>query len=193
MPEAGLEGRLLPDSHVCAFVEDGEEPAALFAPFLREGLEQGERVVAIAGPSSLERHRRELQALNTDTARCEAAGHLQLLPWTQVQATTPTGFDPSGTLDTVSGIMTACSGAKLPTSRLLAGMDWVVSITGGGDAVAHYEAGLDRLVRERGHIVVCVFDLSRLSGQLLMRLLSTHPLAWTRGELVPSPFYTANP
>jgi hypothetical protein len=191
MAEARLGGRLLPDSHVCAFIEDGEEPATLFAPFLRDGLEQGERVVAIAGPSALHKHRRELQALNTDTAQCEAAGQLQLLPWTEVQAATPTGFDPFGTLSTVSSIMAAGTGATPPASRLLAEMDWVVSITGGGDAVARYEEGLDRLARERGHVVLCVFDLSRLSGQLLMQLLASHPLAWTRGQLVPSPFYTS--
>jgi hypothetical protein len=184
-----FELRLPPESHVCALIEDGDEPATLFAPFLRHGLELGERVVAIAGPGSLDKHRRELQALRTDTRQCEAAGRLQLLPWTQLQGAHQKGFDPCDSLQALSGILGGAAGNDQPATRVLAEMDWVVSLTGGSDAVMQYEQGLDRLVHDNGEVAVCVYDVSRLSGQLLIQLLSAHPLTWTRGQLVASPFY----
>jgi hypothetical protein len=189
MAEPGSELRFAPESHVCALIEDGDEPATLFAPFLRDGLELGERVVAIAGPGSLDKHRHELEALQTDTGRCEAAGRLQLLPWTQVQGASHEGFDALGTLETLSGILGRTVGNASPATRLLAEIDWIVALAGGSDAVAKYEQGLDQLVQHNGKIAVCVYDVSRLSGHLLIQLLSAHPLTWTRGQLVPSPFY----
>jgi hypothetical protein len=193
MAQSGLEGSLAPQTHVCALIEQGDEPATLFAPFLREGLVQGERVVAIAGPQALDKHRRELEMLQTDTGRCEAAGHLQLLSWRQVQGSSAAAFDACSILDTLNDLLGGAMVEGAPATRLLAEMDWVVSLTGGSEAVAQYERGLDRLVHDSGQIAVCVYDLSRLSGQLLMELLASHALTWTQGQLVPSPFYASGP
>jgi hypothetical protein len=145
--------------------------------------------VTRAGGASLAALRCKLDGLDVGTAEREAQQQLSLLPWTKVYRK-EVGFDPGEALDTVEAIF--ASGARdtrYGGVRLVAEMDWVVSAAGGSRDVAVYERGLDRLVKDYAQSALCVYDLHRLSGELLLEILSTHPLTLVRGQLLESPFY----
>jgi hypothetical protein len=68
-------------------------------------------------------------------------------------------------------------------------MDWIVSAEGAGGSVADYERELDKLVLRHQQVTVCAYDVTRLSGTLLVQLLAAHRLAFFGGRLVESPMY----
>jgi hypothetical protein len=169
---------------------DGEEhETALLPPLIRDCLAQQLKVVTIAGGASLAALRLNLDGLAVVTAEREAQGQLSLMPWTKVYRK-EAGFDPGEALDTVEAIFSSgAQDTRYGGVRLVAQMDWVVSAAGGGRDVTAYERGLDRLVKDYAQSALCVYDLHRLSGQLLLDILSIHEFALVRGELLESPFY----
>jgi hypothetical protein len=178
------------DSHVCALIEHPDEAASLIPLFIRDGRDQREKVFALAGGAWLDGLRRQLNGLNLRTREWEAAGQLLLVEWTQVYACSCAGPDLAPALASVEQFFSSAVGhGRDARVRFVAQMDWVVSACGGSQEVADYERGVDRLVRTYAQPAVCVYDLSRLSGLLLIEILSTHRLAVLRGALVESPFY----
>jgi hypothetical protein len=99
------------------------------------------------------------------------------------------GLETDVALSSVEGLLATAVGGGTAEARIVEQMDWVVSASGGGRAVADYERGVDLLVKAYAQPAICVYDLSRLSGQLLIEILSTHRLAMIDGTLVASPFY----
>jgi hypothetical protein len=176
-------------SHVCALLDSADDAAALLPLFIRDGCALGENVVAVAGGAGLAGLRGRLEALDATTRECEESGHLRLVPWTQVYAWPEAGLKTRTALASMEKFVCSAVGNGNAGARIVEHMDWVVSACGGGHAVTDYERGVDRLVMTYAQPVVCVYDLSRLSGQLLIEILTIHRLAMIRGALVASPFY----
>ncbi|MDB5857341.1 MAG: hypothetical protein JWQ76_1030 [Ramlibacter sp.] len=190
MADSSMAGLFPRRSHVCALIEGEEESAALIPLFIRDGSDRGEQVIAVAGGAWLDGLRRLLEAGDLGPAASEAAGQLRLVPWNQIYPASLARAGVGRALASVEQIVAgAAEDSRYAGVRILEQMDWMVSASGGSQEVADYERGVDRMVKAYAQPAVCVYDLSRLSGQLLIEILSTHRLAMTRGTLVESPFY----
>jgi hypothetical protein len=53
-----------------------------------------------------------------------------------------------------------------------------------------YEASVNEVLSRGKTPTVCVYDVRRLSGSMMMDLLRAHPLAIVNGVLHENPFYT---
>lgn len=189
MPDTSFGRAFGRTPHICALLDGDDDEDALLTPLIRDCLAEQLKVVTIGGVASLATLRRNLDGLDVGTAELEARGQLKLLPWTNLYAK-EAGFDPTKALDTVETIFSGdAQDARYGGVRLVGEMDWVVSAAGGSRDVVAYERGFDRLVMEYAQSALCVYDLQRLSGPLLLAILTAHPLALVRGELVESPFY----
>jgi hypothetical protein len=189
-PLAATAGALPHQSQVCALIEDADDPSLLLAPFLRECLDRNEDLVVIAGSATSDASRRQLDASGKQACNCEAAGRLRFLRWTQLYGDSQAGFDGAHAIATLETELTsACAGSRHRPVRLVQQMDWLVSACGASPAVPLYERAVHELVSRYGAGAICVYDLSRLSGELLVKTLSIHPFMISRGRLVESPFY----
>jgi hypothetical protein len=187
---AATAGVLSHRSQVCALIEDADDPSLLLAPFLRECLDRNEDLVVIAGSATSDATRRQLDADDKQACNCEAAGRLRFLRWTQLYGDSPAGFDGRHAIATLETELTsACAGPRHRPLRLVQQMDWLVSACGASPAVPLYERAVHELVSRHSAGAICVYDLSRLSGELLVKTLSIHPFMISRGRLVESPFY----
>src|SRR2546421_7798685 len=74
---AGLEGIGVHD-HLCSIYETAEERQAVALPFVRIGLERGEKCIYIAEEGTHDRVRSALAAEGVDVERAEARGALVL-------------------------------------------------------------------------------------------------------------------
>jgi hypothetical protein len=52
-----------------------------------------------------------------------------------------------------------------------------------------YEARLTQLLVQHPYTACCQYDARRFSGQVLMDVLSVHPLMIVRGQLVKNPYF----
>ena len=74
--------------------------------------------------------------------------------------------------------------------RLVGQMDWIFSNPSGIEQLIEYEATVNDVLNRAKTPTVCVYDVGRLSGSLMMDLLRAHPLTVMNGVLHENPFYT---
>jgi hypothetical protein len=77
-----------------------------------------------------------------------------------------------------------------PPMRLVGQMGWVFSSPPGIEQLVAYEASVNEVLNRGKTPTVCVYDVRKLSGGLLMDLLRAHPLTVMNGVLHENPFYT---
>jgi hypothetical protein len=78
----------------------------------------------------------------------------------------------------------------MPPVRLVGQMGWVFSSPPGIEQLVAYEASVNEVLNRGRTPTVCVYDVRRLSGSMMMDLLRAHPLAVVNGVLHENPFYT---
>jgi hypothetical protein len=69
-------------------------------------------------------------------------------------------------------------------------MDWVHNDVPGAADLLEYEAEVNDVLERNRHPAVCVYDIAKLSGSMMMDILRTHPMTLIGGVVQENPFYT---
>jgi hypothetical protein len=77
-----------------------------------------------------------------------------------------------------------------PPVRLVGQMGWVFASPPGIEQLVAYEASVNEVLNRGKTPTVCVYDVRRLTGSMMMDLLRAHPLTVVNGVLHENPFYT---
>src|SRR5690348_10289272 len=74
-----LSGTPLGDArHVCAFFGSEDEEYGVLLPFVKDGIDRGDKAVHVISPDRHDTHLRRLAAAGIDTAVPEARGQLEV-------------------------------------------------------------------------------------------------------------------
>lgn len=169
--------------HACAFVTSEEEEQAIIDPFLLEGVKHGEKAVYIVNPEHRERHAARL---------CGCTAHPDLVDVTTWNEAHLKGgrFDQTRMMTDLDDMIRDHAATGQPTMRLVGQMGWVQASTPGIEQLVSYEASVNEVLNRGKTPTVCVYDVRKLSGSLMMDLLRAHPLTVMNGVLHENPFYT---
>ena len=77
-----------------------------------------------------------------------------------------------------------------PPMRRVGQMGWVFGEPPGIEQLVSYEANVNEVLNRGKTPTVCVYDVRKMSGSLMMDLLRAHPLTVMNGVLHENPFYT---
>lgn len=190
MNRLSLAGTELDYFHICAFFNSRDEEYAVLGPFYKEGLDQGEKGLHIVDPAMQHEHRSRLDAAGIDTAQCEACGLLELLRWDQTYLDDSGSFSRQRMLATVDYLTGAGMAAGQQRVRIMGDMGWVFADIPGKAEILEYEAEVNEVLTRNRQPAVCVYDIAKLSGSMMMDLLRTHPLTLIGGVVQENPFYT---
>src|SRR2546429_7305863 len=69
------------DVHICTFFRTSAEKYRVLMPFIREGMEQGDRAFHIVNPSLRSEHAQRIAEAGIDAARAEVVGQLEIIGW----------------------------------------------------------------------------------------------------------------
>jgi len=75
-------------------------------------------------------------------------------------------------------------------TRLVAHMEWALEKREGVSDLLEYEARFNLVLRTNKDAVVCTYDLSKFSADIIMDVLRTHPMIIVGGILQENPFFT---
>src|SRR5229473_8151396 len=67
--------------HICTFFRTSAERYRVLMPFIREGMEQGDRAFHIVNPSLRSMHAQRMAEAGIDAARAEGEGQLEIIGW----------------------------------------------------------------------------------------------------------------
>jgi len=185
----GIPGlSLLPGDHVCAFYRGSPERDEMLLPYLAEGLRAGEKCICVVDASD---HAAVLTSLGGEV---DVGGHLaehRLEMFTSEEAYLRSGrFSPASILDFWDGaIATALGPEEFTFVRVVGEMSWALRGLPGSEALFAYEAELNRFALRYPQVLLCLYDLERFGGEILVDVLKTHPKILVDGFVIENPYY----
>ncbi len=185
-----LAGTPLNSFHVCAFFNSRDEEYGVLNPFFMQALNNGEKNLHIVDPAVIDDHRARLTASGIDAQHCEACGQLEVLPWTEGYFDETGKFDKDRMLATVEHLTRTGRDAGYSGLRIMGNMNWVFNDVDAIDDLLQYEAEVNEVLARHRQPAICVYDMAKLSGAMVMDLLRTHPLTLINGVVQENPFFT---
>jgi len=174
--------------HVCALYSHSEEQYAALVPFVKEGIESGERVVTIADPNEREERRNRLRRAGIDVEAAERNGQLEISVWDDMYLA-GSGFDPDAMLSLVQETINKGRQLGFKRTRAWANMEWALQDVAGVDRLAIYESRLNHILPLYGEAVVCAYDVTRFSASSLEDVARAHPHLYADGWSCDNPHY----
>lgn len=172
--------------HLCAFFDSREQEYEVLAPYYREGIAEGEQVVNIVDAVRHSDHCRRLRASGIDVDGATADGQLKVL--TSEETYTAGGrFSADAMYRMLQGALADAHRAnrRVRTSGV---MDWSARAAG-TEQLMEYESRVNVLVPMYDCTLLCVYDLAKLSGTMVMDILRTHPSVIHGRRVLRNPYY----
>jgi hypothetical protein len=185
----GLRART--GDHICAFYRGREERDRLLVPYLREGLRDGDVCICITGRSD---HRRLERSLLAGSCDAGPGRDPDLLRMSDAEDTYLAGGSFSA-----DRMLTFWSDVGRETfeeqgrsfARAASDMSWAENVITGPliDDFMGYEARATRYARAYPQVALCLYDLDRFRGDVIIPALKVHPKVFFGGMLLENPYY----
>ena len=177
-----------PHRHICAFFHDEDEESRVLLPFIKEGLERGEKAMHIVDPMLRDQYVRRLEAQGLPVVDAERRGQFVLHGWDEIYLA-GNRFDPERMLVNMEQTLTDARRQGFPQTRVVCHMEWAVEEFAGVDRIVEHEMRANVLWNRLQDPVICVYDLNRFSGGVVLGILRAHPLILIGPVLHENPFY----
>ncbi|MEA3208489.1 MAG: hypothetical protein QOE70_1546 [Chthoniobacter sp.] len=174
--------------HICGFFRTPEEEYQLLLPFIREGIERGEKAFHVVDPKLRDDHLRRMESAGIDVAQAEKCGQFELCNWEQMYLRDG-HFDQDRMLETWHDVLVSAGERGFARTRLVAHMEWALEDREGVSDLIEYEARFNLMHQGNRDPVICTYDLTRFSGDVIMGVLRTHPMVIIGGVLQENPFF----
>jgi len=180
-------------AHVCAFFRDTNEEDRALLPFMKAGLAAGEKIVATIDPAQRDDNINRFTSAGIEFAEAHQQGKFDLHAWTETHLSGG-AFDPERTLAFFNHINRRASQQGFPLTRFVTHMEWALEDGVMLTDLLEYEAKANETwLRPTGQIspVICVYDLTRFGGEVIVDVLRTHPLTLIDGFLYENPYFVS--
>jgi hypothetical protein len=185
-----LAGTVLNGSrHFCAFFHNKDEELRTLLPFIREGLDAGEKAIHIICAEVGSEYRARLRAAGIDVAAVEKSGQLDVIAWPNSHLLADGQFDPDHALDMIDQVLGAAREQGYRRTRGIGYMNWALQNQIRAGALMAYEARLNTILTRYDDPIICSYDLSHTGGVVVIDVMRTHPAALIGGVLQRNPFY----
>lgn len=177
--------------HICAFFQSPDDEYRVLLPFIKEGLELGEKAVHTVDPGRMDEHRQCLASAGIEVAALQKAGQLELRNWANTHLRGGQ-FDPQKTLSLFEEVAKDAKSKGFPLIRFITHMEWALETRMDADELLEYEAKTNELwLRQAGPVnpVICAYDLRKFRGDSVVDVMRTHPLVIIGGILQENPFF----
>jgi len=173
--------------HICAFFRTSAERYRVLMPFIREGMDQGDRAFHIVNPSLRSEHAQRIAEAGIDAARAEVEGQLEVIGWDEAYLRAGS-FDRSAMLSLLPVLLNDGRARGFPITRFIADMAWALTDSGALDLL-EYECRVNLALPKAGDIVICSYDLDKFGAEIVIDALRTHPIVLIGGIVQRNPFY----
>jgi DcmR-like sensory protein len=184
----GIPGvQLAPGDHVCAFYPGLAERDEILIPYLREGLDAGDKCVCVVDATDPES---VLAGLSTEVDLGACLDRQQL----EVQRSQDTylrggGFSTQAMLDFWDASVGGAVAGGFGFARAVGEMTWAIRQMPGVEELVGYESLLNRFLPRYPQVILCLYELDRFSGEVLVDVLKTHPKVLLAGMVLDNPYY----
>lgn len=193
--DSGLPGvNLAPGDHICGFFFGIADRDELLLPYLRAGLQSGEKCMCIVDATEPEHVFDGLEAQLAGTHDHKTKRYVeseQLGVISASQAYLRTGeFSTRDMIEFFQDFTASATGAEgYETVRIAGETTWLLKNPPGAEQFIEYESELNRFVPQYSQVVFCLYDLERFGGGMIVDVLRTHPKILLGGMVLDNPNY----
>jgi hypothetical protein len=174
--------------HVCAFFNSEDEEYRVLLPFIKDGIECGDKAVHVVNPDQRHNHLRRLTGAGIDVDAAIRRGQFELR--TNTEAYLQNGrFDPDRMLQVFEQLASGNAAGGFPLSRIVCRMDWAADDRSNIDKLVGFESRVNDVWRRHDDAVICVYDLAKFGGDTVVDIMRTHPMVIIGGILYQNPFF----
>jgi MEDS: MEthanogen/methylotroph, DcmR Sensory domain len=177
---------LLPGSHVCAFYRGAADRDRLLGGYLDAGLSAGDKCVCVVDSPSTAQRLQALPRACGDPGPFDGQLDVHLPESTYLAGGE---FSTGHMLTFWTEKMAKAEVAGYTFCRLAGEMTWALRDAPGVEHLVGYESALNQVTARRPVTVLCLYDLDRFSGEVVISIVKTHPLVLVQGILVENPYY----
>jgi hypothetical protein len=175
-------------AHVCAFFNSDEEAYRATIPFIRDGIEEGEKAVHMLDPDRVPGHLATLSNAGIDVDGACKSKQLEVLNWNESYLLEGR-FDTQRMISFVEDAVVKTRQEGYPCTRIFAAMEWANTEKPGVEQVVEYEARVHDLFNRHEFVAICAYDLRKHKSSVVMDILRTHPYVIIGGILQENPFF----
>jgi hypothetical protein len=178
-------------AHICAFFNNPDEEYEVLTPFIKDGLELGEKAVHTVDPGRRSEHLQRLTSAGIDIEATSRNGQFELRDWTNTHLRDGE-CNLSNTLALFQQVVKDAREDGFPLIRFVTHMEWALEAEMDVNDLLAYEARANDIwIRQDGPVnpVICTYDLSRFSGDVIVDIMRTHPMVIIGGILQENPFF----
>jgi hypothetical protein len=174
--------------HVCAFFNSNDEAYRVLLPFIKDGFSCGDKAIHVVNPGQHHGHLQRLVAAGIDPTAAQQSGQFELR--TNTEAYLRDGcFDQDRMLETFEQLASGNAKGKFPLSRIVCHMDWAAEGYTHIDDLIEFESRVNNVWCDHDDAVICIYDLAKFGGNVVMDMMRTHPMVIIGGILQQNPFY----
>ncbi|HEY2470505.1 MAG TPA: MEDS domain-containing protein [Terracidiphilus sp.] len=175
--------------HVCAFFHSPDEKYRVLLPFIKDGFDCGDRAFHVVDPDRRKEHLQRLETVGIDTAAAESSCQLTVYGWDDAHLDPDGHFDQHRMLALIESELKLGVTQGFRVSRSIGNMEWALEDRLGVDDLVEYEARLNYILPRYDDPVICVYDIAKFSGAVIVDILRTHPMVVIGGTLQENPFF----
>lgn len=178
---------LRPGDHICAFYPTLAERDQILIPYLNEGLAAGDKCICVVDGADVQ----GLQAsLGSGSATGPNPAHRQLdLHSSEDTYLANGGFSTEVMIEFWDKSIGAAFEVGFQFTRAAGEMTWALRHMPGVEELIGYESLLNRFLPKYPQVILCLYELGRFSGEVLVDVLKTHPKVLLGGMLLDNPYY----
>jgi hypothetical protein len=180
------EIRLQPGNHVCAFYRGDGDRDRLLGGYLGAGLTAGDKCICIVDSAGTAERLAKLPGA------CGEPGPFG----GQLDVHLPESTYLAGGEFTTADMLTFWTEAMVKAEiegysfcRLVGEMTWALRDAPGVEHLIGYESALNRVTCSSPVVVLCLYDLDRFGGEVVVNVVKTHPQVLIQGIFVENPYY----
>jgi signal transduction histidine kinase len=175
--------------HLALIYDNQEEQLDIVVPFLRLGLERGEKSVYIIDDSSPEAVIAAMERHGVDVDAATATGALAIV--TKYDAYLKNGdFDPDWMIAFLAEAVEDAKKEGFHAVRASGEMTWALGPAGNADSrLIEYECKLKTFFSGYDMAGICQYNRRRFRPETLMHVIHTHSRIVFRGEVCENPYY----
>jgi PAS domain S-box-containing protein len=182
---------LRPSDHLCLFYDrDPAEQMPAIVPFVQQALQRDEQFVYVADDHTVEELTKRLEDGGIGVKHETDRGRLKLWPRREWRSPEPFAADEKAAQ--VRAFIDQAAAAGFKGLRFAVEMTWTLGPAVETRTLEAWEATINTLFTPTFPVrVVCQYNAARLSAEVMLAALRTHPLAILGDDVCPNIFYAA--
>jgi signal transduction histidine kinase len=170
---AALE-RLAPHDHLCSIYESPEEHFAVAIPFIRIGLDRGEKCIYVADDGTETVVRDAMYAEGIDVERAIATGSL-VLETREAAYMNRGSFDPEWMFTFWADATAEAMGQGFSALRATGETEWVRRGAPGLERWMEYESRMTHVLARHNCVALCQYNRRVFPPEVVLDVIRTHP------------------